>query len=169
MSKSSSFSLIISFLILAPLLLLIEQFNNNIDIHYICRKYKLLDYTISDDGKVNVDNDVDLSHQRLTELPLQFGKVTGNFNCSWNKLTTLKGSPSEVGGDYICLKNELTSLDGATKESNVGGKYDISFNKNILSLKGTPEKIGDSTINITSLEGKPNNLSDVPGFSKGVE
>ena len=79
-------------------------------IEEICKKYKIIDYTIMDDGSIDVDGYVDLYGNGLTELPLTFNKVTGTFNCGDNKLTTLKGSPKSVGGIFNCDDNKLTSL-----------------------------------------------------------
>jgi len=59
-------------------------------------------YTINDDGTVDVDGDVNISNKNLTEIPIQFGKVNGNFWCNNNELTTLKGVPRIVGGIFSC-------------------------------------------------------------------
>ena len=48
----------------------------------LLEKYKIANYTINDD--LTVDEDVRLSHLRLTKLPFKFGSVTGNFYCSNN-------------------------------------------------------------------------------------
>ena len=80
-------------------------------ISLICKKYKIENYTVNDDGSIDVDGNVDLSWYKLTELPLRFNKVTGYFSCSSNNLTSLKGSPKWVGGYFSCSKNKLTSLE----------------------------------------------------------
>ena len=43
-------------------------------------------------------------------LPLRFGKVDVNFNCSNCGLTTLEGAPKYVREDFKCNNNKLTSL-----------------------------------------------------------
>ena len=53
-------------------------------------------------GKVNVDSNVELSGKELTSIPVQFGYVTGWFDCSDNNLTSLKGCPVEVGDWFAC-------------------------------------------------------------------
>ena len=80
-------------------------------ISLICKQYGIENYTINDDGSIDVDGDVDLYNKGLTELPLIFNRVTGNFSCSLNNLTTLKGCPRWVGGDFNCHNNKLTSLE----------------------------------------------------------
>ena len=90
------------------------------DIDSVCEKYRIGNYTINDDGSVDVDEDVDLYGFRITELPLKFGKVSGDFLCHNNKLTSLSGSPREVGGYFICSDNQLESLSGISKYISFG-------------------------------------------------
>ena len=80
-------------------------------IHDICKRYNIKNYTINDDGSIDVDGDVNFWYSDLTELPLIFNKVTGGFNCGYNKLTSLKGCPRWVGGNFYCYDNDLTSLE----------------------------------------------------------
>ena len=87
---------------------------------------------------------------------INFGKVTGNFNCSELGLVSLKGAPTEVGGDFNCSWNQLTFLEGVPQT--VGGGFDCSDNK-LTSLKGAPQTVGRyfdcSGNHLTSLEGAP--------------
>jgi hypothetical protein len=80
-------------------------------ISLICEKYNITNYTINDDGSIDVNGNVNLSDKGLTELPLTFNKVTGWFDCGRNNLTTLKGSPRWIGGGFYCDHNILTSLE----------------------------------------------------------
>jgi hypothetical protein len=80
-------------------------------ISLICKKYGIENYTINDDGSIDVNGDVSLSYDGLTELPLRFNRVTGSFSCFDNKLTTLKGCPRWVGDWFSCGSNKLTSLE----------------------------------------------------------
>jgi len=59
------------------------------EIHEICKKYGIKNYTINDDGSIDVDGNVNLSYRKLTKLPLKFNNVSGNFLCYNNQLTTL--------------------------------------------------------------------------------
>jgi hypothetical protein len=131
----------------------------------ICRKYGITNYIINEDGSINVNGNVRLVNENLTELPLRFNKVTGDFNCSGNQLTSLKGSPRWVGGyfycdfndltslefspDYVgdsfgCVDNDLTDLVGSPKE--VGGYFYCASNQNLVNLKGYSEKIGKELV-----------------------
>ena len=82
--------------------------------------------------------------------------VGGDFSCSRNELTSLKGAPTAVGGNFYCFKNQLTSLEGAPQT--VGGCFSCSENQ-LTSLKGAPQIVGEyfdcSWNKLTSLEGAP--------------
>jgi hypothetical protein len=96
-------------------------------ISLICEKYGIKNYTINDDGSIDVNGDVYLSFKDLTELPLTFNKVTGYFNCCYNNLTTLKGCPRWVGSSFICSYNNLTSLEFSPDY--VGSNFWCQYNK----------------------------------------
>ena len=98
----------------------IKEYNEYKDIDTICKKYGITNYTINN-GLVDVDASVNLVNRKLTKLPLQFGKVTGNFFCDNNQLTTLEGAPKTVEGNFYCYSNQLTTLEGGPKE--VGGDF----------------------------------------------
>lgn len=128
------------------------------------------------DFTVDVDGDVDLRTMGLSEIPLQFGKVTGSFRCDHNNLTSLDGAPEYVGesfvcsnnklinldycpksvGSFFCDHNNLTSLKGCPRE--VRGRFDCSYN-NIKNLTDIPKRIVNSFDcshnNLTSLIGGP--------------
>ena len=60
------------------------------------KEMMVTNYTIHESGVVDVDGDVNISNKNLTEIPVQFGEVWGNFNCSENNLTSLEGMPLMV-------------------------------------------------------------------------
>ena len=92
----------------------IKEYNSFKDIDAICQQYGIKNYTINN-GLVDVDASVNLAIRKLTKLPLQFGKVTGNFYCHSNKLTSLEGAPEKLSGNFYCNNNQLTTLEGAPK------------------------------------------------------
>ncbi len=112
---------------------------NEKEIHDICNKYNIRNYTINGDGTIDVDGDVNLDDKNLTKLPLNFNRVSGAFYCFYNQLTTLEGAPKEVGGDFYCRDNNLTSLEGAPQS--VGGGFYCRDN-NLTSLEGVPQSVG---------------------------
>jgi hypothetical protein len=100
-----------------------------------CEKY-LKNYTINSDNTIDINGDVELGSvldKNMLILPVKFGNVYGDFNCSWNNLTTLEGCPNYVDGNFYCYGNELTTLEGSPKY--VGGKFTANYN-NLISLKG---------------------------------
>lgn len=116
-------------------------------------------YTIHNDLTVDVKGHVNLSHQNLTYLPIQFGIVQGSFRIDGNNLTSLKGSPMYVGESFDCSCNNLINLKYLSKyigdsldashnnlihiedlvHCMVRREIDLQYNK-ITSLKGSPEK-----------------------------
>ena len=112
---------------------------------------------------------------------INFGKVTGNFDCSRLGLKSLKGAPTEVGGNFDCSNNKLTSLEEAPTK--VDGSFNCSenqlssleeapqtvgkdfncFENHLTSLKGAPRKVGGDFDcyghQLTSLEGAPQTVS----------
>jgi hypothetical protein len=95
------------------------------DIYKICRdmRLSLRNWSISSDGLVDVDGNVDLSYKNLTKLPFSFGYVRGYFHCYGNELTSLEGAPKSVGRGFNCSHNKLTSLRFAPEE--IGGSIII--------------------------------------------
>lgn len=87
---------------------------------------RIKDYFINPDLTVDVDASVDLREKRLTEIPVQFGIINGNFLCSRNSLSSLKGSPSIVNGNFYCDVNELNSLKNCPRI--IEGMLDCSYN-----------------------------------------
>lgn len=131
----------------------------------ICKKYGIKNYTINEDGSVDVDGNVFLNDirkyygARLTKLPLNFGKVTGDFVCSENELASLEGCPEWVGGTFDCSYNKLTSLVGSPKS--VGGRFYCEQNL-LTSLVGGPGVVLYAYCaydnQITSFEGFPDDF-----------
>lgn len=78
---------------------------------------------------------VEKKKNNLTELPIKFGIINGDFDCSKNILTSLKGSPSQVNGNFYCNNNELKSLEHGPKK--VGGNFNCSVN-NLTNLDFSP-------------------------------
>jgi hypothetical protein len=76
----------------------IKTFESISEIERLCNEYGIENWTINSDGLVDVEGYVDLSRSGLTKIPINFGRVEGNFYCPNNGLTTLKGASREVGG-----------------------------------------------------------------------
>lgn len=102
-------------------------------------KFGIKNYTINDDGTIDVDGDVDLSCNGLVEIPFIFRNISGAFDVSENKLETLKNSPIYVGNSFNCSFNNLTSLKFGPIE--VGGTYRARY-LSLENLDGLALEIG---------------------------
>jgi hypothetical protein len=108
-------------------------------------------------GLVDVQGSFDCSWRRLKSMyEIQFGTVTGDFNCYSNQLTDLAGAPQTVGGYFFCDHNRLTSLVGAPQQ--VESNFNCYSNQ-LTDLVGAPETVeGDfwcGNNQLTSLKGAP--------------
>ena len=81
------------------------------EIHRICKKYYIRNYTINPDGSIDVDGNVELGVHNLDKIPLKFNNVSGYFNISYNNITSLEGCPKYIGETFYCNSNKLTSLE----------------------------------------------------------
>ena len=159
------------------IMLLFENFN---EIHKICQKYGITNYTINPDGTIDVDGNVYLYRRELKKLPLKFRNVSGHFECGNNNLTTLEGAPKLVGGYFDCSHNDLTTLEGAPQS--VDAHFYCRNNK-LITLEGSPQSVdGDFWCGhnqLTTLVGAPqsvsgsfycndNNLTTLEGAPKSV-
>lgn len=126
------------------------------EIHNICNKYNIKNYTVNSDGSIDVDGYVGLCDKGLKKLPLKFNYVSDYFDCGFNKLTSLEGSPKEVGGNFYCNNNKLTTLKSGPLK--VGEGFHCSHNK-LTTLVGSPREVGGdfncSNNKLTSLEYAP--------------
>lgn len=111
-------------------------------------------------GLVEIDGNFDASSEKLQDMHgLKFGKVDGDFICSFNKLTSLEGSPQEVTGGFFCHDNRITSLLGSPQK--VGGSF-YCYENRLSTLEGSPREVGgdfycDSN-DLISLEGAPQKI-----------
>ena len=78
--------------------------------------YGIKYWKLNSEGKVDVDGSVDIGNMNLTEIPVKFGIVSGNFWCFNNQLTSLKNAPTSVGGNLYFAKNPLTNYFKNIKE-----------------------------------------------------
>ena len=134
-------------------------------IEEICFRYNIDNYTINDDGSIDVNDHVFLDNKKnpdaspITELPLRFNKVTKNFYCQENALTDLKGCPIEVGGSFYCDDNSLTTLKGGPEKV---GKHFSSKHNLLTSLEFAPKEVGEDFIFqrnlLTTLKGCPKSI-----------
>lgn len=106
------------------------------------KSMKVKMYMINEDLTVDVKGPVNISRKGLTEIPIQFGTVVGEFDCCKNKLTSLAGCPKsmKLSGNLVsfnCSENKLTTLDVLPKFPKDGDGLNFNCSKNKLTtLKG---------------------------------
>lgn len=125
-------------------------------IEEICKLHNIRNYTINDDKSIDVTGNISFFSNGITELPLNFNKVDGDFDLSFNNLTTLKGIPKEVNSLYL-VHNELTRLDYVPEI--VKTHLDLSFNK-LTDMKDLNRIKSIGTLNLGA--NKITNLYDIP-------
>ena len=132
-----------------------------VKIHAICHDYGISPYTINPDGSIDVDNSVHIDNKGLSELPLKFNIVTGDFRCVYNNLTSLKGAPKHVSGHFLCYENNLTSLQYLP--GYIGKSFNCSNNQ-LTSLEYGPDIISNGHVyncnrnNLTNLDHCPSDI-----------
>lgn len=110
-----------------------------IEIDRLCKEYCISDYSIDDEGFINVEGNVTCAFHKLSKIPLKFGIVNGTFLAHCNNLITLENSPRIVTGSFYCDYNKLKSLVGGPEEV---GKVFFCHNNELESLEGAPKVIG---------------------------
>jgi hypothetical protein len=131
-------------------------------ISLICKQYDIKNYTINDDGSIDVNGEVNLYKKGLTELPLTFNKVNGYFDCGNNILTSLKGSPRWVGSSFYCNWNRLTSLE-------FGPEYvgsDFSCNNNNLTNNYCDTEIGGRFFTTLNQDGMIFDYNEITNYNE---
>ena len=128
------------------------------EINKIKSKLKLNPQTNRYDYEGDLDNEAlsNFVSEDKDGFTINFGIITGYFNCSNLGLKSLKGAPTEVSKWFECTNNKFTSLEGAPQI--VGRNFNCNYNL-LTSLKGAPQTVnGDFKCSdnfLTSLKGAP--------------
>ena len=114
-----------------------------------CDEMEIQKYTINSQCEIDVDGSVYLSYGKLgdlKELPYKFGRVSGDFNISYNRnIKSFKNCPHFVGGFFNCNDCiNLDSLEGCPKEvkdnfycDDCKRKFTKEEVKSLCKVKGT--------------------------------
>jgi len=75
-------------------------------------------WNLNSDGEVDVYGVVILKNSKISEIPVKFGKIDGNFYCDSANLTTLKNFPKIITPDplFNIMGNRLTNYFKNIKE-----------------------------------------------------
>lgn len=91
-------------------------------------KWNIKNYTINEDGSVDVNGCVYIQRKdipgKISDY-VTFGVVSGEFDCSHNNFISLEGAPKKVGWSFWCANNNLTSLKYAPE---IASSFGSSFN-----------------------------------------
>jgi hypothetical protein len=112
-------------------------------IHKLLKKHFIVQgdaHVDAQTGVVDVKGHVFLNPKKIvSQLPVQFGHVTGHFHCHKNQLNTLLGCPTRVTESFCCAQNQLQTLEGAPDY--VRGNFQCNGNP-LKSLQGAPDFVG---------------------------
>jgi hypothetical protein len=98
-------------------------------------KHKIKNYTIRPDGVVDVNGTVDLANFERATIPIQFGRVEGDFSCVNAELASLNGMPSHIGKSFRCFNVQIKSFSGVDKIIKyVGGAFLCDETTHLLGL-----------------------------------
>lgn len=123
--------------------------------------------SFDEEGNLNYEGDIDLRNSKipgvdkLTEIPVPFGKVGGKFNCSNMNLISLKNSPYSV----IDFDASVNNLDNLIDGPEVADRYKVDFS-GLVSLEGGPKivniEFSATNNNLRNLVGGP--TSDIETY-----
>lgn len=106
----------------------------------LCELHEIKDYTINDDGTIDVVGEINWGFKRWKKLPLKFRKVDGNFLIFNNhNLVSLEGCPTEVTGSFKFSAQEITSMKHVPEK--VGKDFTVSSFK-MKKFDYFPKEIG---------------------------
>lgn len=91
-------------------------------------------YTKTDDGKYDIHENVKIIGI-WEKLPIPFGTVDGNFDCSRVGLKSMLNMPSVVVGDFAAVSNKFPTIEGMPV---TGGKISFNGNKLLKDFRGLP-------------------------------
>lgn len=115
-------------------------------------------YTV-ENGEINVVGNVKL--RGLAQIPIKFGTVDGDFNCSFCGLTTLSNLPHTITGSLLAAHNKFIDLTGCSK--NIGENIIMNSNKFLMNLVGCPANVNGI------LDFYNCNIANLHGIAKNVE
>lgn len=127
---------------------------------------KPYDYSINEDGSLDVNKNLRIDTSDITKFPIKFRNINGDFLCNGGSsnnegLTTLENGPVKVTGTFDCSKNQLKNLKYGPLE--VGKNYNCTWN-DIKNLKGVPKKINGyfrcGNNKLSTLNGGPEEVRD---------
>lgn len=92
-------------------------------------------------GHLNIHTDfsLDVNDKLVSQLPVQFGYVHGDFNASIKSLTTFNNFPTEVEDGFFCYDTQVASFEGLNLRC--GGNVDLIMNSKLHDFTGIHKHI----------------------------
>ena len=145
-----------------------EFLTSESEIRDFLSKFNISNFTVNGDGSVDVQGSIYLDNLKAKQLPVQFGKVDGDFVCNGGELVTLKGSPRYVNGNYYVHHNRLKDFQYSPEE--VTGNVSYDNNEEVTSIEGIVPKIGGDLFmeNLPKLENLHNIHKHVTALGYGL-
>lgn len=128
------------------------------DLEKLLTEYNITDYSIRNDGLVDVNGHVELNYKNFTKLPINFGHVAGNFSCAYcHNLQSLEGVPTSIDGNFSCYNcDKIKSLDYLPKQITgmifLGLTSKVKDVLKIFNIKGIKYLYFDDTRKLKKLE-----------------
>lgn len=132
------------------------------------------DYTIRDDGKINVHSDVQLPNNLydgdaagfVVPAAIQFGSIDGDFRCGQARLEDKGWLPEHIHGSFDCSLSPTLSLSGIHKvvktiESHVYCRRNSTHILGVLMIPRVRVYIGDTGGPVDTIMNKYINTGDV--------
>lgn len=140
---------------------ILKEFTTKEEIIAWLEKLNIVKYTISEDLKVSVYQDIKIRGVRGF-LPVVFDVIEGNFDASFCFLVTFRNFPNKISKNLNVSHNKLKSFENCP--SLIGGNIICHSNKDMNSFKGIQSEInGDLDISNCSFS----NFLDFPNLIKG--
>ena len=100
-------------------------------------RMNIKNYSIQPNGIVDVNGDVNLYNKKLTSIPVQFGSVGEDFDCSYNNLTSFHNIHKiikSIGEEFLCDDHKIKShILGLLLIKNLKQIYGIKDVENIIN------------------------------------
>lgn len=128
------------------------------NIKEVLDQYNVVDYTINNDGSVNLTKDITFFKKNLDKIPFKISIAPRVLDFSFNNITSLEGSPKECNVVFYAMNN-ISDLTGVPVVSKL-----LSLSNNKLEKLNFPKGFKTDELllnhnNIYELTGIPSDFS----------
>lgn len=78
---------------------------------HFCKIHLIKSWVTNKDGRIDVIGDVNLRYVGNQHISVEFGHVSGDFNCSFTSVYTIFGFPLSLGGKFMCLYTSIAQTE----------------------------------------------------------